>query len=91
MSKLIIYATPLSTYGRTCTMALIEKGVPYELDPSEPQSPEQLARQSWGVVPSMKHGDVQLNETIAIASYIDTAFDGPPLQPADPPQLARMH
>jgi len=45
MSKVIIHATPVSTYGRTCTMALVEKGVPYELDPAEPQSPEQIARQ----------------------------------------------
>ena len=32
MSSLIIHALPLSTYGRTCTLALIEKGVPYELE-----------------------------------------------------------
>ena len=69
MSSLIIHATPLSTYGRTCTLALIEKGVPYELDPAQPQSPE----------------------TLAITSYIDTNFDGPALQPADPLQRARMN
>ena len=39
MSSLIIHATPLSTYGRTCPLTLIEKGVPYELDPVHPQSP----------------------------------------------------
>lgn len=91
MSSLIIHALPLSTYGRTCTLALIEKGVPYELDPAQPQSPEQLERQPWGAVPAMSHGDIRLYETLAITSYIDTNFDGPALQPADPLQRARMN
>ena len=91
MSALIIHATPLSTYGRTCALALIEKGVPYELDPAQPQSPEQLERQPWGAVPAMTHGDIRLYETLAITSYIDTNFDGPALQPADPLQRARMN
>jgi len=39
----------------------------------------------------MSHGEVKLYETIVITSYIDTVLDGPPLQPADPLQLARMH
>lgn len=91
MSTVIIHATPFSTYGRTCTMALIDKGVPYELDPAGPQTPEQLARQPWGAVPAMSHGDVRLYETLAIASYIDTAFDGPALQPDDALQRAQMN
>ena len=91
MSSLIIHATPLSTYGRACTLALIEKGVPYELDPAQPQSPEQLERHPWGPVPAMSHGDIRLYETLAITSYIDTNFDGPALQPADPLQRARMN
>jgi len=90
MSSLIIHATPLSTYGRTCTLALIEKGVPYELDPAKPQSLEQLERQPWGLVTAMTYGDTRLYETLAITSYIDTYFDGPPLQPEDPLQHALM-
>ena len=38
MSSLINHVTPLSTYGRTRTLALIEKGLPHELDPAQPQS-----------------------------------------------------
>ncbi|MDA0229411.1 MAG: glutathione S-transferase family protein [Proteobacteria bacterium] len=91
MSALIIHALPLSTYGRTCTLALIEKGVPYELDPAQPQSAEQLERHPWGPVPAMTHGDIRLYETLAITSYIDTNFDGPALQPDDPLQRARMN
>ena len=89
MVTLVIHGTPLSTYVRTCRMACMEKGVPYELDPLAPQSPEQKAMQPWGSVPAMTHGDVRMYESLAICNYIDHAFDGPPLQPADPLANAR--
>jgi len=31
----------------------------------------------------MRHGDVMLFESKAICAYVDRAFDGPPLIPAD--------
>ena len=89
MATLVIHGTPLSTYVRTCRMACLEKGVPYELDPLAPQSPEQKAMQPWGSVPAMTHGDVRMYESLAICNYIDHTFDGPPLQPADPLANAR--
>ena len=89
MATLIIHGIPLSTYVRTCRMACREKGVAYELDPVMPQSAEQLAMQPWGSVPAMTHGDVRMYESVAICNYIDHAFDGPPLQPADPLANAR--
>ena len=89
MATLVIHGTPLSTYVRTCRMACMEKGVPYELDPLAPQSPEQKAMQPWGSVPAMTHGDVRMYESLAICNYIDHTFDGPPLQPADPLANAR--
>ena len=66
MAKPIIHASPLSTCGRTCRMALAEKGVAYEFDPVMPQLPEQQAGHPWGVVPALSHGDVRLYETLAI-------------------------
>ena len=89
MATLILHGSPLSTYVRTCRMACSEKGVPYELDPVAPQSPEQIEKQPWGSVPAMTHGDVRMYESLAICNYIDHAFDGPPLQPADPLANAR--
>lgn len=91
MTEFTLHSTPLSTYGRTCCIALAEKGVPYTLDPVMPQTPEQIERQPWGSVPAMSHGDVRMYETLAICNYIDTAFDGPPLQPTDPLARARMY
>ena len=89
MATLVIHGTPLSTYVRTCRMACFEKGVAYELDPVMPQSDEQKAMQPWGSVPAMTHGDIRMYESVAICNYIDRAFDGPPLQPADPLANAR--
>ena len=91
MTILTLHSTPLSTYGRTCCIAMAEKGVSYELDPVMPQVPEQIERQPWGSVPAMSHGDIRMYETLAICNYIDTAFDGPPLQPADSLARARMY
>lgn len=78
-----LHSTPLSTYGRTCRMAFMEKGVDYKLDPASPQSAEQLQRQPWGSVPAMTHGEIEIYESLAICHYIDLAFDGPDLQPSD--------
>lgn len=90
MPTLTLHGFPISTYVRTCRMAADEKGVDYELVPNPPQTPEQLAQQPWGKVPAMTHGDVHLYETLAIASYIDDAFDGPDLQPSDAASRAKM-
>lgn len=90
MSAVILYGVSPSSYVRTCRMALDEKGVAYTHEPAMPQSPEQLARHPWGKIPSMTHGDVALFESLAITRYIDEAFEGPALQPADAADRARM-
>jgi glutathione S-transferase len=36
----------------------------------------------------MRHGNFELCESKAIATYLDRAFDGPPLFPAEPRELA---
>ena len=45
----------------------------------------------FGKIPAMRHGDVTLFETSAIARYIDETFPGPRLQPADPRERAVMN
>lgn len=75
---------------RTTLIALVEKGVDCTHDLAQPQTPEQLARHPQGKLPALTHGDIKLYETLAVTRYIDEAFDGPALQPADAAGRARM-
>src|SRR5262249_19796328 len=74
----------------TARMTLEEKGVAYRLEPSKLGSDDYLKIHPYNKMPGFKHGDVHLYETVAITSYIDEAFKGPSLQPADPAGRAFM-
>jgi glutathione S-transferase len=89
MPTLEIIGAPQSNFVRTARMACVEKGVPYTLTPARPHSPEVDAIHPFGKIPVMRHGDLSLCESKAICSYIDLAFDGPPLIPRDPAGAAR--
>ncbi|MDP6345818.1 MAG: glutathione S-transferase family protein [Alphaproteobacteria bacterium] len=91
MSTITICGSPLSTYVRTARMAAIEKGIGHELRDMAPGSDEIRALHPFGKIPVLRHGDLVLYETLAIVGYIDQAFDGPPLQPADPVGRARTN
>ncbi len=90
MAEVVVYGNPLSTYTRTARMALEEKGVAYELEPVDHRAPEYRQTHPFGKIPAMRHGDFLLYETMAICRYIDEAFDGPALQPAQAQARARM-
>lgn len=95
MSKPIVYGPNYSTYVRTARLALEEKGVAYDLSEvdmmkGECQKPEYLARQPFAKVPAFQQDGFSLYETAAIARYVDEAFPGPKLQPADAKKRARM-
>jgi glutathione S-transferase len=90
MADLILYGTPLSTYVRSARMACVEKGVPYTLEPVPPHSETLRELHPFGRIPALRHGDFTLYETSAIMRYVDEAFDGPLLTPAEPRQRARM-
>jgi glutathione S-transferase len=90
-----LYGAAYSVYVRAVRMALAEKGVAYTLVPvdvfaaSGPPA-EHLARQPFGKIPAFEHDGFRLYEAGAITRYVDEAFGGPPLQPADPRARARM-
>lgn len=95
MSQPIVFGPAYSTYARSARLALEEKGVAYELREvdlmkGESQKPEHLARQPFAKVPAFQHDDFTLYETAAIERYVDEAFPGPRLQPADAKRRARM-
>jgi glutathione S-transferase len=89
MAELEIIGVPFSNYVRAIRMLCEEKGVPYKLNPAMPHSPDVKAINPAGQVPCMRHGDVQLFESKAIATYIDKAFGGQKLIPEDALGAAR--
>ncbi len=90
MPDLKLYGFAQSTYVRTARLACEEKGVAYEIVPTRPGSPENLAVHPFANVPAMSHGDFRCYETAAICRYVDEAFDGPALQPGDAKGRALM-
>lgn len=84
MATITFHSMADSAYLWTAMQAADEKGVDYELVPLELGSPEHLALNPFGKMPVLQHGDVVLYETLAITHYIDRAFAGPSLLPADP-------
>ncbi|HZO12352.1 MAG TPA: glutathione S-transferase family protein [Polyangiaceae bacterium] len=90
MSEIILYGPPQSSYVRTARMVCIEKGAPHRLEPLELGSDAHERLHPYKRVPSMRHGDVELWETQAIAHYVDAAFEGPALTPSDPAARGRM-
>jgi len=86
MAKPIVHGPGFSTYVRTVRLTLEEKGVGYDLNEFnffDGMPAEQLERHPFGKVPAFEHDGFTLYETFPICRYIDEAFDGPNLQPAD--------
>src|SRR5215475_2043049 len=77
-----------STYTRVARMVCEEKKIPYELKQSPPHSPDVGAIHPFGKVPVMRHGEFELCESKAIATYLDLTFPGPKLIPTEPRQAA---
>ena len=90
MAKVEILGMPLSNYVWTTRIACVEKGVDYELKPVAPHTPDINAIHPLGKMPAMRHGDVTLAESKAILTYIDKAFPGPSLAPADAAGAAQV-
>lgn len=94
MATVTLHGPGFSTYTRTARLTLEEKGVDYELDEinfiADGMPAEQIARHPFGKVPALTHDGFVVYEACAIARYVDEAFDGPALQPADPQGRARM-
>lgn len=93
MSTIVIHGIPGSPFVRMPMLVCEEKGVAWRLQAmafGEQKSPEHLKRQPFGQIPAIEHGDFALYETQAIVRYIDAAFEGPALTPADPKAMARM-
>ncbi|HEV7385037.1 MAG TPA: glutathione S-transferase family protein [Phenylobacterium sp.] len=97
MSELIvIHGIPGSPYVRKPLLVCEEKGAPYRLaamsfGTGAHKTPDYLAKNPFGRLPTIEHGDFVLYEAQAIGRYIDQVFDGPSLTPAEPRAQARMN
>lgn len=91
---LVLHGYHLSVYLRIVRLALAEKNLAcdrVEVNPFAADVPSShLELHPFGRVPVLIHDGFVLYETAAITRYIDRAFPGPSLQPADPKALARM-
>lgn len=95
MTQVTLYHGLASTCSKKVRIALYEKGVDFEsrlldLQNFEQHTPEFLAINPNGVVPALVHDGRSVIESSVIAEYVDEAFGGPPLSPADPLLRARM-
>ncbi len=90
MTDVKLLGLPPSSYMRTAMMVLENKGVPYSVETVDFRAPEFERHHPFSKVPVLRHGNVELFETLAIATYIDEAFDGPALQPENPANKAVM-
>jgi glutathione S-transferase len=81
MTSIKVYGVPPSTFTRAVLMGCHEKGIDYELVPTFPGTVGAL--NPFGKIPAMTHGELTLFESSAILRYLDQAFPGPKLWPAD--------
>jgi glutathione S-transferase len=84
MPKPEIIGSARSTYTQVVRMVCEEKGIEYGLTECALGAPELLAVHPLGKMPVLRHGDVALFESKAIATYLDRSFPGPQLFPSDP-------
>ena len=73
-----------ATCGLKARLALAEKGIDYTgrvIDRPDLRTPEYLALNRNGVVPTLIHDGEVIVESSVILNYADDAFDGPPLKP----------
>jgi glutathione S-transferase len=82
----------ISNYFCKARIALLEKGLEFELDPScrPSQAPELLARTPMGKVPFLELDGATLTESQVICEYLEDAYPQKPLYPRDPLERARV-
>jgi len=82
----------ISNYFNKVRIAMLEKGVPFELDPTcKPSQKEDfLARTPLGKVPFVEIDGARLCESQVICEWLEDAYPEKPLYPRDPLERARV-
>ena len=86
-----IYGFPLSPFVRKTLVALTEKGVDFELVPTNPQQPSEefVACSPFNKIPAMDDNGFRLADSTAIITYVDAQYPGAKLIPDDPKARGR--
>src|SRR6202140_4287332 len=84
MTKPEIIGSARSTYTRVVRIVCEEKGIEHVLTETMLRSPELAAIHPLAKMPVLRHGEVELFESKAIATYLDRSFPGPQLIPSEP-------
>jgi glutathione S-transferase len=84
MTKPEVIGSSKSTYTRVIRMVCEEKGIEYTLTETAIFAPELFAVHPLGKMPALRHDDVCLFESKAIATYLDRVFAGPEIFPSAP-------
>jgi glutathione S-transferase len=86
-----VYGFPLSPFVRKVVVALKEKGLDFEVVPSNPSQPdEEFAGVSpFHKIPAFRDGDFAIADSTAIVTYLDAKYPEPALLPAAPEARAR--
>ena len=83
MSAVRIHGYLISTWVRTACITAAEKGVDYEVVPVKRGSDEHRAMHPVAKMPVLEHDGRFIAESLAVTGYLDDAFPGPSLLPAD--------
>jgi len=92
MTNIILHGWAFSPFLRAVRIALHEKGAPHtvrEMTPGDTAAPAYRAMHPFGKIPVFEQGALRLTETVSILHYVDAAFPGPALQPADAASRAK--
>ena len=89
-----LYGVDLSPFSATCRVALYAKGLEEQIGQVPPpngglKSPEYLAINPMGKIPTLDHGGFVLPESTTICEYLEDLYPEPSLLPPNPEDRAR--
>jgi glutathione S-transferase len=94
-AELVLYHAWMSSASRRTRFCLEEKGLPYigvfvRLLKNEQNTPQYLALNPNGVVPTLLHRGRPIIESTVINEYLEDVYPETPMRPADPAERAAM-
>jgi glutathione S-transferase/maleylpyruvate isomerase len=85
-----VYAIPVSLYCAKLRILLRHKGLTWEEAPPPGGSAEYKTLVPSGNLPALRHGDLLLADSEAIAEYLNERFPEPPMLPCDIDSRAKV-